>query len=230
MPFDWNVEEQWRTRLAAEWDKAYFRSLTAFLADEYSKKTVYPPRDKVFNALNLTPFDSVKVVIIGQDPYHGPGQAHGLCFSVQKGVATPPSLRNMITELQADPVLQIPKPTHGNLECWARQGVLLLNTCLTVRQAQAQSHASKGWEQFTDAVVKQLATREGMVYLLWGAPAATKCKGINASKNVVITSSHPSPLSNTKTSTPFTGSRCFSRANAALIGYGKTPIDWSIKD
>ena len=169
--WEWEMDEPWKGRLAGEFNKAYFRNLTTFVAGEYSKKTVFPPANQVFNSLNCAHFDDIKVVIVGQDPYHGDGQAHGLCFSVQKGVTIPPSLRNIFKELMTDPAQRIKQPSHGNLECWARQGVLLLNTCLTVRKGEANSHAQKGWEQFTDAVVKQLSTRTGLVYLLWGLPA-----------------------------------------------------------
>jgi uracil-DNA glycosylase len=170
----WVIEDQWKDRLKAEFTKPYFRNLTAFVNAEYKSKTVFPPKNDVFNAFRLTPFDDIKVVVIGQDPYHGDRQAHGLCFSVQKGVQIPPSLRNMIEELKADPATRIRQPGHGNLECWAKQGVLLLNTCLTVRRGEANSHQKKGWEEFTDAVIRQLAARENIVYLLWGLPAQTK--------------------------------------------------------
>ena len=251
--WEWDMDEQWKGRLAGEFNKAYFRNLTTFVASEYSKKTVFPPANQVFNALNCAHFDDIKVVIVGQDPYHGDGQAHGLSFSVQKGVAIPPSLRNIFKELMTDPAQRIKQPSHGNLECWARQGVLLLNTCLTVRKGEANSHSQKGWEQFTDAIVKQLSTRTGLVYLLWGLPAQvdklirnpmltypnltltrfltlssqTKCKGIDGNKNTIIKTSHPSPLSATKTDAPFIGSRCFTRCNDALSANGKTPIDWN---
>eukprot|EP01034_Spumella_vulgaris_P025778 gene25778-32270_t len=183
----------------------------------------------IFSAFNLCPFDTVKVVVIGQDPYHGPGQAHGLAFSVQHGVAIPPSLKNMIKELTNDPDSVMNKPGHGNLEHWSQQGVLLLNNVLTVRKADANSHQKHGWEQFTDAVVRELSKREGLVYLLWGKPAQLKCKNIDSTKNTIITSSHPSPLAAYKTDEPFIGSKCFSRCNAALVERGQTPIDWTIR-
>eukprot|EP01036_Dinobryon_divergens_P027089 gene27089-35804_t len=209
-PMD-SLEPSWRQRLLPEYTKPYFQRLMAFVGQEIdSGKTIYPPSEDVFTALNLCPFDKTRVVIIGQDPYHGPGQAHGLAFSVRKGVQIPPSLRNMITE-------------H-----WATQGVLLLNTVLTVRKADANSHQKKGWEEFTDSVVRELGKRKGLVYLLWGKPAQLKCKGIDSKSNVVITSSHPSPLSAYKTDEAFIGSRCFSRCNAALVAAGQQPIDWNI--
>lgn len=172
-PMD-NLEPSWRRRLQPEFRKPYFQRLLQFLATESQSHTIFPPSNQIFTALNLCPYDGVKVVVIGQDPYHGPGQAHGLAFSVQKGVQPPPSLRNMITEAQNDPALNIPKPTHGNLECWSRQGVLLLNAVLTVRKADANSHQKKGWEEFTDAIVRELGKKEGLVYLLWGKPAQAK--------------------------------------------------------
>jgi len=176
----------------------------------------------------LCPFDNVKVVIIGQDPYHGPSQAHGLAFSVLRGIAPPPSLRNIFQEASKD--VGISLPSHGNLEAWARQGVLLLNVCLTVRKGEANSHNKKGWEAFTDQVVKELAKKDGIVYLLWGKPAAEKCKGINAQKNYIITSSHPSPLGAYKTDKPFMGSKCFSKCNEQLRIWGKTEIDWNLSN
>ena len=181
------MNEQWKERLGGEFNKPYFRNLTTFVAGEYSKKTVFPPANQVFNALNCAPFDDIKVVIVGQDPYHGDGQAHGLCFSVQKGVAIPPSLRNIFKELMNDPTQRIKQPSHGNLDCWARQGVLLLNTCLTVRKGEANSHSKMGWEQFTDAVVKQLSTRTGIVYLLWGLPAQVSIRTLTNEQCQLLT-------------------------------------------
>lgn len=205
-PFD-TMEPSWQERLQGEYRKPYFQKLLKFLDKECKTQTVFPPSSQIFTALNLCPYNQVKVVIIGQDPYHGPGQAHGLAFSVQKGVAIPPSLKNMINEAKNDPKVQIPTPTHGNLESWSKQGVLLLNAVLTVRQSAANSHQKQGWEEFTDAVVKELRKQDGIVYLLWGKPAQAKCSGINREKNVILTSSHPSPLSAYKTDQPFIGSR-----------------------
>eukprot|EP01035_Chromulina_nebulosa_P019162 gene19162-25005_t len=180
----------------------------------------------MFACFSLCSYSDVKVVIIGQDPYHGPNQANGLAFSVNIGVPLPPSLQNILKEAQDD--VGIKKPTHGNLDCWSRQGVLLLNTCLTVRQGEPNSHQKQGWEIFTDAVIESLCQRDNIVYLLWGNPAQTKCKMINKSLNTIITSSHPSPLGAYKTNQPFMGSRCFSRCNETLIKYGKEPIDWNV--
>lgn len=169
-----NLDDGWKSRLEKQTSKPYFKSLDAFVQAEMKSKTIFPPKSSIFNAFHLCPFEQVKVVIIGQDPYHGAGQAHGLAFSVQRGVALPPSLRNMVTELKNDPAISIKNPTHGELTCWSKQGVLLLNTCLTVRSGEANSHQKQGWETFTDAVVKELASRTGVVYLLWGKPAQLK--------------------------------------------------------
>lgn len=202
--------------------------------------TVYPPPCDVFSALTLTPIDSVKVVIVGQDPYHQPDQGHGVCFSVRKGVAIPPSLKNIYKELKNDPKVDFPAsgvmPTHGNLERWAQQGVLLLNAVLTVRRGEANSHKGKGWEAVTDEILRVLAEHhrtkgKGLVYLLWGKPAAKKIDSVlgQGSKNhVIISTSHPSPLGATKTDAPFIGSKCFSRANEALVKMGLEPIDWNV--
>jgi uracil-DNA glycosylase len=187
---------------------------------------VYPAHDEVFAALHLTPFAEVKAVILGQDPYHGPDQAHGLCFSVRPGVRPPPSLQNIFKELEAD--LGIPPPSHGCLDSWARQGVLLLNASLTVRAGKAASHQGKGWETFTDEVLRTVNTKqERVVFILWGASARRKKALIDTSRHVVIESPHPSPLS---ASSGFFGSRPFSRANAALVEAGREPIDWSLPD
>ena len=223
------MEPSWKTRLATEMKKPYVDRLITFLDGESRTHTVFPPKAQVWTALNLCPFEQVKVVVLGQDPYHGPNQAHGLAFSVAKGIAIPPSLRNMITEASRDPEVAIP-PTapHGNLECWSRQGVLMLNTCLTVRKGEANSHQKKGWEDFTDAIIRELSKREGIVYMLWGAPAQSKCKSIDAKKNVIIKTSHPSPLAAYKTAEAFMTSRCFSRCNTALKELGQEPIDWRI--
>ena len=224
-----DLDESWRGALGGEFSKSYWRSLNAFLGAEYRGKTpIFPPRELVFSWSSHCKFEDVKVVVLGQDPYHGPGQAHGLAFSVQRGVATPPSLRNMLAEAATD-VGTRAKPPHGNLEAWARQGVLLLNTCLTVRKAQANSHQKKGWEAFTDAVVREIGRRrEGVVFLLWGKPAAARAAGIDRKKHHVLMSSHPSPLAYTKTNAPFKGSKVFSKTNALLQEMGKEPIDWAI--
>lgn len=195
---------------------------------EAATDTIDAPPELVFAALNLCPMDQVKVVIVGQDPYHGPGQGHGLAFSVQKGVRPPPSLLNIFKEVQSD--VGIPTPTHGNLEHWARQGVLLLNSVLTVRRGQANSHARQGWEKLTDEIIGILNERRtGLVFLLWGTPAHRKAAAVDESKHTVIRTSHPSPLGAAKTHSPFLGSRCFSRANAALESHGQAAIDWSVR-
>ena len=199
-----------------------------FLENERSSgATIYPPQTDIFAALNLCPFDKVKVVICGQDPYHGPGQGHGLAFSVRLGVPPPPSLKNIFREVVDD--VEIPPPAHGNLYKWAKQGVLLLNTVMTVRRGEANSHKQQGWEEFTDSVIRAIDEQnDGVVFLLWGNPAQQKAKGIDESKNVVIRTSHPSPLGATKTKSPFLRSRCFSRANQALEEMGKDPVDWTV--
>lgn len=220
------LTSDWKHELSSEFSKPYFRNLSKFVSEEMSKYQIFPPENKIFESMNLCSLSSVRVVIIGQDPYHGPNQAHGLAFSVRHNIPPPPSLLNIIKEAKTD--VGISNPTHGNLEHWSRQGVLLLNTCLTVRKGEANSHQKKGWETFTDAVVKILAKKENIVYLLWGKPAQSKCSGIDRSKNVVITSSHPSPLGAYKTNEPFIGSRCFSRCNKALVDNGSDPIDWNI--
>lgn len=223
------TEVSWKEALSDAMASESFLKLAAFLQEEQaSGATIYPPHDEIFNALNLCPFDQVKVVIVGQDPYHGPGQGHGLAFSVRKGVKAPPSLQNIFREATED--VGIEAPEHGNLEHWARQGVLLLNTVLTVRRGEANSHARRGWEDFTDKVVQELnGKQEGLVFLLWGSPAAKKASGVDTSKHTIIRTSHPSPLGATKTNLPFMGSKCFSRTNAALIKMGKDPIDWNVE-
>jgi uracil-DNA glycosylase len=216
----------WNPLLRAEFDEPYWRDLQAFVADERARHPVHPPADQVFAALHLTPFASTRVVLLGQDPYHGPGQAHGLCFSVRRGVPPPPSLQNVFRELRDD--LGIEPPSHGDLEGWARQGVLLLNTCLTVRGGAAGSHHGKGWERFTDQVLRVVAAKpERVVFLLWGAPARRKASLVDTSRHVVIASAHPSPLSAHQ---GFLGSRPFSRTNAALEEAGLPPIDWRLPD
>jgi uracil-DNA glycosylase len=208
--------------LRDEMSKPYFTELTEFVRSERERFTVFPPHDEVFAALRLTPLENVRVVILGQDPYHGPKQAHGLGFSVRKGVAVPPSLRNIFHEMHTD--LGVNPPKHGNLEHWATQGVLLLNSTLTVRAGQAGSHHKRGWETFTDRIIESLGSREDpLVFVLWGAHARLKKRFLH-SRHVVIESAHPSPLS---AHNGFFGSRPFSRINEALTSFGSTPIDWS---
>jgi uracil-DNA glycosylase len=216
----------WNPILRAEFDQPYWADLQAFVADERRHHQVYPPPDEVFAALHLTPYRDVKVLILGQDPYHGPGQAHGLCFSVRRGVEIPPSLRNIYAELHSD--LGIDPPGHGCLEPWARQGVLLLNATLTVRARAAASHQKHGWETFTDRVIGAVnAKAQRVVFILWGAAARRKRELVDRSRHVVIESAHPSPLS---AHNGFFGSRPFSRANQALEEAGRTPVDWRIPD
>ncbi len=214
----------WNPILRDQFDEPYWAELQQFVYDERTRHDVYPPHDEVFAALHLTPYADVKVMILGQDPYHGPGQAHGLCFSVRDGVPPPPSLQNIFAELASD--LGIARPDHGNLEPWARQGVLLLNATLTVRAHAAASHQGKGWERFTDAVLGAVdAKSERVVFILWGASARRKAQLIDTSRHVIIESPHPSPLSAHR---GFFGSRPFSRANAALVEAGRTPVDWTL--
>lgn len=214
----------WNPILRDEFARPYWSELQQFVAAERASQTVYPPPEDVFAALHLTPYAEVKVLILGQDPYHGPGQAHGLCFSVRPGVPIPPSLQNIHRELEAD--LGIPAPDHGNLEAWARQGVLLLNATLTVRARSAASHQKKGWETFTDQVIRAVAAKpERVVFILWGSSARRKAELVDTNRHVVIESPHPSPLS---ASRGFFGSRPFSRANAALVEAGRDPVDWAL--
>ena len=216
------IEESWKKHLAPEFEKDYFVKLTNFVRQEYQTTTVYPPGRLIFNAFNLCPFNKVKVVIIGQDPYHGPGQAHGLCFSVNDGVPFPPSLQNIFKEIQSD--LGTPIPTTGNLTRWANQGVLMLNATLTVRAHQAASHQRQGWEEFTDAAIRALAEeRENLVFILWGAYAQKKGAFIDRNKHLVLASAHPSPLS---AYNGFFGNKHFSRANEYLTAHGQQPIQW----
>lgn len=216
------IEPSWHSALAAEWDKEYFVRLTDFVRAEYSTTTIFPPAGRIFAAFDACPFDDVRVVILGQDPYHGFGQANGLCFSVNPGVEIPRSLQNIYKELETD--LGVTPPPSGDLSRWAEQGVLLLNATLTVRAASAGSHQGHGWEEFTDAAVRALAERrEGLVFILWGAYAQRKGAFINRMRHCVIESPHPSPLS---ASRGFFGSRPFSRANAYLTSIGKQPIIW----
>lgn len=218
------LEPSWLAVLGAEFEQPYMHDLKRFLVQERAQHAVYPPGQDMFAAFDLTPFDQVRVVILGQDPYHGPGQAHGLCFSVRRGVRIPPSLMNMLTEINTE--IGIPKPTHGELTHWARQGVLLLNTVLSVRARTANSHRGKGWERFTDAAIKALAERrEGLVFLLWGAAAGRKASMIDPSRHLVLKAPHPSPLSAHR---GFFGCGHFGRTNAWLMGRDQPPIDWSI--
>jgi len=218
------IEESWKKVLDGEFRKPYFPVLKNFLVDEKKKYTIYPPGPRIFAAFNHTPFHKVKVVILGQDPYHGPGQAHGLCFSVPMGVQQPPSLKNIFIELQSD--LNIPIPKHGNLERWAEQGVLLLNATLTVRANQAGSHQKKGWEIFTDKVIETLSEkRENLVFLLWGNYAIQKSALIDPGKHLILKSVHPSPLS---ASRGFFGCRHFSKANGYLDQKNIEPVNWNL--
>jgi len=217
------IEPSWKQQLSGEFGKQYFAGLTAAVRQEYMQFTCYPPGKLIFNAFNLCPFDKVKVVIIGQDPYHEPGQAHGLSFSVQDGVAFPPSLQNIFKEIEAD--LGTPVPVTGNLTRWAEQGVLLLNASLTVRAHQANSHSTLGWQKFTDAAIQALAAqREHIVYMLWGGYARSKAYMIDKSRNLVLESVHPSPLSANRGG--WFGQHQFSRCNAYLQACGLTPIVW----
>lgn len=219
---DVKIEQSWKDILKEEFDKPYFKELTTFVKNEYKSRRTYPPGSKIFAAFNETPFDKVKVVILGQDPYHGVNQANGLAFSVSDGVKTPPSLVNIYKEIKDD--LKKDIPTTGNLERWAKQGVLLLNATLTVSEGSPGSHQNKGWETFTDAVIKQLnEKREHLVYLLWGSYAQKKGEHIDNTKNLVLTSAHPSPFSADR---GFFGSKPFSQTNAYLVFHEKEAIDW----
>jgi len=219
------IEESWKEILQEQFNSSYFKSMKEFLVEEKQRFTVYPPGSLIFNAFNLTPFSAVRVVIIGQDPYHGAGQAHGLCFSVPQGISSPPSLVNIFKEINED--LGIPMPRHGNLEKWARQGVLLLNATLTVRANQAGSHQKKGWEIFTDAVISQLSKqRVGLVFLLWGKFAQDKESLIDTQKHYILKAAHPSPYS---AYNGFFGCRHFSRTNEILRRHGLPEIDWSVE-
>lgn len=218
------IEDSWKQVLANEFNKDYFYSLKSFLIEERSKYRIFPPGSQIFNAFNHTPFQNVKVVILGQDPYHGPGQAHGLCFSVPEGIPQPPSLVNIFKEINSDLGLAIPK--HGNLEKWAKQGVLLLNATLTVRAHQAGSHQNRGWEQFTDAAIMALSNgRQGIVFMLWGSYAQAKARIIDKTKHHILTAPHPSPLSVYR---GFSGCKHFSKANQLLEEEGFSPIDWNL--
>ena len=216
------MEDSWRRRLAAEFEKPYFAELAAFVRQEYAAGPCYPPGGKIFNAFNTTPFEDVKVVILGQDPYHEQGQAMGLSFSVPEGVMLPPSLRNIYAEIRNE--LGTEPPASGDLTRWARQGVLLLNATLTVRQGQAASHQRRGWEVFTDAAIRTLAAeREHLVFMLWGAYAGAKAQFIDAQRHLVLRSAHPSPLSATR---GFFGNHHFQLCNDYLKQWGQEPIAW----
>lgn len=220
------IEESWKSALADEFEKLYFQNITAFLKKEIAAgKTIYPPGPLIFNAFNTTPFDQVKVVILGQDPYIKPGEAMGLSFSVPKGVAIPPSLRNIYKELETD--LGCPMPKHGDLTDWAKQGVFLLNAALTVEKGNSNSHAKCGWHTFTDAVIHKLSEgRDGLVFMLWGNFAKQKAALIDPFKHLVLEAAHPSPLAGGA----FNGCQHFSKANEFLGGNGQATIDWCIKN
>lgn len=226
MPHDVQIEETWKSVLQEEFQEPYFAHIRAFLRSEIRKgKTIYPPGPLIFNAFNITKFHNVKVVILGQDPYHGPGQAMGLSFSVPRGVAAPPSLKRIFQEIKND--LGIEPPNHGDLTHWAHQGVFLLNAMLTVERSQAGSHKSIGWQTFTDAVIKRLSDeREGLIFLLWGRFAQGKIPLINQLKHHVLQSAHPSPLAGNR----FFDNHHFSRTNELLLAQGQTPIDWNLKE
>ncbi|HSV94958.1 MAG TPA: uracil-DNA glycosylase [Spirochaetia bacterium] len=216
------IQASWKKLLRDEFSKPYFKTLSEFVHQEYKNSTVYPPAKFIFNALDSLPVDKVKVVILGQDPYHGPGQAHGLSFSVPDGIALPPSLQNIYKEIQTDTGKK--SPGSGNLDRWVKEGVLLLNATLTVRAHQAGSHQNKGWEQFTDAIIHHLAdTKEHLVFILWGNYAQRKGAFIDTTKHLVIKSAHPSPLS---AYNGFFGSRPFSQTNEYLVSHGQDPINW----
>lgn len=216
------IEDSWKKVLGEEFEKPYFAQLTNFVRNEYATTTIYPPAKLIFNAFDHCPFDKVKVVIIGQDPYHGAGQANGLCFSVNKGIAMPPSLVNIFKEIAAD--TGKPMPTNGDLTRWSDQGVLLLNATLTVRAGNAGSHQRRGWEEFTDAAIRTLAEkRENIVFILWGSYAQRKGAFIDRNKHLVLTSPHPSPLS---AYAGFFGNHHFTLTNDFLVKNGKEPIDW----
>ena len=219
---DVKIEKTWKTKLKEEFEKDYFIKLSEFVKEEYRCNTIFPPGALIFNAFNLCPFDKVRTVIIGQDPYHGPGQAHGLCFSVRDNVSFPPSLLNIFKEIESD--IGIKRPKSGNLERWAAQGVLLLNATLTVRAHQAGSHQKKGWEQFTDSVISILnKEKKNLVFFLWGAYAQKKGESIDRTRHLVLESVHPSPLS---ASRGFFGNRHFSRCNNYLKEHGIDPVNW----
>ena len=219
------IDPTWLAALNDEFKSDYFKKLKLFLLDEKKQSATYfPPGNLIFNAFNLCPFDQVKVVILGQDPYHGPGQAHGLCFSVPAGVPPPPSLKNIFAELKSD--LDLSVPNHGNLEKWASQGVLLLNSSLTVREHLPGSHFGKGWETFTDAVIQTISNKkENVVFILWGSPAQKKGQVVDANKHLVLKAPHPSPLSSYR---GFFGCKHFSKTNEYLINHKLKPINWNL--
>lgn len=216
------IHPSWNSLLSDQWDQPYFAELVDFVRSEYSSKTIYPPAGKIFAAFDACPVEDVKVVILGQDPYHGPGQANGLCFSVAPGVELPPSLVNIFKEIHDD--TGRPFPANGDLSRWAAQGVLLLNSTLTVEAHKAASHQRHGWEEFTDAAIRHIAeTKENLVFMLWGSYAIKKGQFIDRSRHMVLTSAHPSPLSAYR---GFFGNHHFSQANSYLAAHGKTPIEW----
>lgn len=219
---DVKIDPSWKSALDDEFKKDYFLNLASYVKEEYQKSTIYPPPKQIFSAFDLCPFEKVKVVILGQDPYHGPKQANGLCFSVHEDVAIPPSLVNIYKEIKADTGKKM--PAHGNLERWAKQGVLLLNATLTVRAGMAGSHQGKGWENFTDAAIEAIASKKNnIVFLLWGSYAQKKGEFINKNRHLVLEAAHPSPLSAHR---GFFGCRHFTKTNAYLIMHDKTPIEW----
>jgi len=221
---DPRIHESWKELLIDEFNQPYFSVLKKFLVEEMNSNVVYPPGKKIFSAFDRTPYDKVKVIILGQDPYHGKGQAHGLCFSVPQGITSPPSLKNIFKELHND--LGLPVPSHGNLEKWADQGVLLLNATLTVRANQAGSHQNKGWENFTDAVIRMLSeNREGLIFILWGRYAQAKENLIDPDRHHILKAAHPSPFS---AHSGFFGCRHFSKTNETLESMGSVPIDWDL--
>jgi uracil-DNA glycosylase len=218
------LHPSWLAVVEDEFEKPYMAALRSFLVEEKARHRVYPPGGEIFRAFDLCPFDRARVVVLGQDPYHGPSQAHGLCFSVRRGVPPPPSLANIYKELRAD--LGVDAPDHGELTAWAEQGVLLLNTVLTVREHTANSHRGKGWETFTDRVIAELnARRDGLVFVLWGAAAGAKASAIDGRRHLILRSAHPSPLS---AHNGFFGSRPFSRINEHLRARGEAEIDWRL--
>ncbi|MDT1940576.1 MULTISPECIES: uracil-DNA glycosylase [Carnobacterium] len=220
------IHNEWQEVLKDEFEAPYYQQLRQFLKKEYQEQVIFPEMNHIWEAFEWTPYDKVKVVILGQDPYHGPNQAHGLSFSVQPTIKTPPSLVNIYKELQSD--LGIPPVNHGYLKSWADQGVLLLNTVLTVRNGQANSHRGQGWETLTDAVIKKLNERATpFVFILWGKPSISKLKLIDTTRHAVITAPHPSPLSAYR---GFFGSKPFSKTNEALIKFGETPINWQLPE
>ena len=218
------IHESWKALLIEEFNQPYFLALKEFLVNEKKNHVVYPPGNKIFSAFDHTPWDRVKVVLLGQDPYHGQGQAHGLCFSVPEGIQSPPSLVNIFKELHND--LGIPIPSHGNLEAWADRGVLLLNATLTVRANQAGSHQNKGWEQFTDSVIRRLSDhKEGLVFILWGRFALAKESLVDSTRHHILKAPHPSPFS---AHSGFFGCKHFSRTNTLLEAQGKEPVNWEL--